>query len=394
MLSSLVAQPEDKIIRLIKEFKDDPRQDKIDLGVGVYRDRTGLTPIMKSVKKAEKQLWQTEQTKAYTGIAGDPEFRNSMVTLILGDQNPTGKVSTIHTPGGTGAVRQALELVKVAVPNSCIWISDPSWPNHLSITRHLGLKIATYRYFDHETRRVNFSGMMEDLSQVSSGDILILHGCCHNPTGADLNQHQWREIANFSLKKNLIPLIDIAYQGFGDGIIEDTKGVQTMVQNLPEILIAASCSKNFGIYRERTGVLIAIADTSLASNLAQANMTHLNRQNYSFPPDHGARLVSMILNDGDLRQNWEQELKTIREGMIGLRQSLVAELRRLTGSDRFGFIGEHRGMFSLLGATEDQVMKMRKYAGIYMVSDGRINVAGLNEDTVPILAKAMLDVGL
>ncbi len=394
MLNSLAAQPEDKIIRLIQEFKEDPRENKIDLGVGVYRDRTGATPIMNAVKRAEKILWESEKTKAYTGIAGDPEFRDAMVSLVLDGQAPADRVSSVHTPGGTGAVRQALEFVRLAAPGACVWISDPSWPNHLSITRHLGLSSRPYRYFDSESRSVDFGGMMEDLSHAGAGDVLVLHGCCHNPTGADLDPQQWEEVAGVMLNKGIVPLVDIAYQGFGDGIAADARGVRVLARSLPEVLIAASCSKNFGIYRERAGVLMAIAESPASSALAQSNLVYLNRQNYSFPPDHGARLVTMILNDRDLRRDWEGELEAVRKGMRGLRELLAGELRRLSGSDRFGFLAAHRGMFSLLGASEEQVMKMREDAGIYMVSDSRINVAGLNEDSAPVLARAMIEAGL
>ena len=349
MLNALAAQPEDKIIRLIQEFREDPREDKIDLGVGVYRDHTGATPIMNAVKRAEKILWETEKTKAYTGIAGDPEFRDAMTAFTLGGDAPAGRVSSVHTPGGTGAVRQALELTRLAVPGASVWISDPSWPNHVSITRHVGLAARSYRYFDSESRAVDFDGMMEDLAEADAGDIAVLHGCCHNPTGANLNPQQWEALTGVLLDRGIVPLVDIAYQGFGDGIEEDAQGVRLLAQSLPEVLIAASCSKNFGIYRERAGVLMAISETPAANSLTQANLVYLNQQNYSFPPDHGARLVTMILSDQDLRSDWERELEGIRENMLDLRERLAGELSRLSGSDRFGFLASHRGMFSLLG---------------------------------------------
>lgn len=395
MLNSLQAQPEDKIIRLIEEFKGDNRRDKIDLGVGVYRDSTGATPIMSAVKKAEKILWNRETTKSYTKIAGDESFRAAIVSLTLGHSSPSDRIASIHTPGGTGAVRQAFELTRLAAPDARVWVSDPSWPNHLSMAKHVGLPIGTYRYFDQEARSVDFDGMMRDLASANAGDVLILHGCCHNPTGANLDRSQWLELREQVAAKGIIPLVDIAYQGFGDGIEEDAYGVRTLAEQLPEILIAVSCSKNFGIYRERAGVLIAVAESAKASDLAQATLSHLNRQNFSFPPDHGARLVTMILeNEEGLRQEWLHELETIRVSMLDLRARLSAELKQLTRSDRFGFLSSHRGMFSLLGASHTQVLEMRKRAAIYMVSDGRINVAGLNKASVPILAQAMVKAGL
>lgn len=395
MLNALKAQPEDKIIRLIKEFKEDGRQGKIDLGVGVYRDSTGATPIMSAVKRAEKVLWERETTKTYTQIAGDAEFREAIVSLTLAEHAPSGRVATIHTPGGTGAVRQAFELTHLAAPDACVWISDPSWPNHFSMAKHVGLTTRQYRYFDPETRSVDFAGMMQDVGKANAGDIFVLHGCCHNPTGANLDHGQWQDLAEQITAKGIVPLVDIAYQGFGDGIEPDARGLRSLATSLPEMLIAVSCSKNFSIYRERAGVLIAISESSRASQSVQTTLAHLNRQNYSFPPDHGARLVTMILNDEDgLRQEWMQELEALRTSMLGLREHLAAELRQLTGSDRFGFLASHRGMFSLLGASEAQVMEMRKNAAIYMVSDGRINVAGLNDTSVPVLARAMVDAGL
>ena len=394
MLNALKQQPEDKIIRLIQEYKSDLRKDKIDLGVGVYRDRTGATPIMRAVKRAEKMLWEAESTKAYTGLAGDPEYRQAMTALILGEQAPTECIASIHTPGGTGAVRQAYELIRLAGTGAKLWISDPSWPNHISMARHLGIADCRYRYFDAESRGVDFSGMMQDLQSANAGDVVVLHGCCHNPTGANLDREQWRELTDLLKGKQLVPLVDIAYQGFGDGLIDDRSGVEVLTGTLPEVLIAASCSKNFGIYRERTGILIAKADSPSEAAKTQSTLTHLNRQNFSFPPDHGARLVTIILNDPDLRSEWENELNSVREGMLVLRRQLADELHERSNSNRFGFLASHRGMFSLLGATQEQVLKMRKDNGIYMVSDSRINVAGLNCQSVPVLAEAMLNAGL
>lgn len=394
MLNALKQQPEDKIIRLIQEYKSDLRKDKIDLGVGVYRDRTGATPIMRAVKRAEKMLWEAESTKAYTGLAGDPEYRQAMTALILGEQAPTECIASIHTPGGTGAVRQAYELIRLAGTGAKLWISDPSWPNHISMARHLGIADCRYRYFDGESRGVDFSGMMQDLQSANAGDVVVLHGCCHNPTGANLDREQWRELTDLLKGKQLMPLVDIAYQGFGDGLIDDRSGVEVLTGTLPEVLIAASCSKNFGIYRERTGILIAKAESPSEAAKTQSTLTHLNRQNFSFPPDHGARLVTIILNDPDLRSEWENELNSVREGMLVLRRQLADELHERSNSNRFGFLASHRGMFSLLGATQEQVLKMRKDNGIYMVSDSRINVAGLNRQSVPVLAEAMLNAGL
>lgn len=394
MLNALLAQPQDKILQLIQMFKDDPRDTKIDLGVGVYKDATGLTPVMRAVKEAEKQLWETEKTKTYTGLAGEPAFAEAMQALLLDGVVPTDRLSAIATPGGTGAIRQALELIKMASPEATVWLSNPTWPNHPSIIKYLGMKMAEYRYFDAESRGVDFDGMLADLAQVKGGDVVLLHACCHNPTGANLTLPQWSAVADLLEKTGAIPFIDIAYQGFGDGLEEDAAGMRLLANRLPELLIAASCSKNFGIYRERTGILIAVAPKVEMRAVVQGNLAFLNRQNFSFPPDHGARLVTMILDDPALRAEWKAELEDVRKNMLTLRESLAEELRRLSGSDRFGFLAQHRGMFSRLGATPEQVETLRRDHGIYLVGDSRMNVAGLNARTVPILAKAIIGVGI
>ena len=393
MFSALKPQPADKILALMGQFKADPREGKIDLGVGVYKDATGHTPIMRAVKAAERQLWEAETTKTYTGLAGDPAFNAAMADLVLGGTVDAGRISSVATPGGTGAVRQAFELARMAAPQGRVFVSDPTWPNHLSILKHLGMEAVPYRYFDADTRAVNFAGMMADLAAAKAGDIVLLHGCCHNPTGANLTLPEWDDVAGLLEKTGAVPMIDIAYQGFGDGLDADAAGVRLIANRLPEVLIAASCSKNFGIYRERTGALIALSDPA-RQEVTQGTLAYLNRQNYSFPPDHGARLVTMILADPALRAEWEAELEEVRLGMLKLREGLAAELQRLSGSDRFGFLAQHRGMFSRLGATPEQVERLKTEHGIYMVGDSRLNIAGLNATTVPILAKAVIDVGV
>ena len=390
MLETLNPQPQDKILQLIAMFRDDPRTDKIDLGVGVYKDATGLTPVMRAVKAAEKKLWETEKTKTYTGLAGEPAFNAAMVEMILG----TGfadRAASIATPGGTGAIRQALELVKMAAPGATVWLSAPTWPNHPSIIKYLGMPMAEYRYFDAATRGIDFAGLMEDLAKVKAGDAVLLHGCCHNPTGANLTLEQWEKVVELLAAKGAVPFVDLAYQGFGDGLEEDAAATRLVAAKFPEVLIAASCSKNFGIYRERTGVLIALTSPDRKA-VVQGNLAFLNRQNYSFPPDHGARLVTMILEDDALRADWKAELEEVRLNMLSLRQQLAAELRKATNSDRFDFVASHRGMFSRLGLTEAEVNVLRETHGIYMVGDSRINIAGLNAKTVPILAAAIASV--
>jgi aromatic-amino-acid transaminase len=393
MLETLKPQPADKILALMGAYRADPRPGKIDLGVGVYKDATGLTPVMRAVKAAEKRLWETETTKTYTGLAGEPEFLSAMARLILGPSHDASRISAVATPGGTGAVRQALELVRMAAPGATVWVSDPTWPNHLSILGYLGVSWKPYRYFDAATRGVDMAGMLADLAGVKAGDAVLLHGCCHNPTGANPTAADWEQIASVLAARGAVPLIDLAYQGFGDGLEEDSAATRLLAARLPEALIAASCSKNFGIYRERTGLLMAVSDPS-RRDVVQGNLAALNRYNFSFPPDHGARLVTMILSDDALRAEWQSELEDVRKGMLALREQLAGELRQLTNSDRFDFIARHRGMFSRLGATPEQVERLRAEHAIYMVGDSRLNIAGLNRETVPVLARAIVACGI
>lgn len=394
MFETLKAQPADKILALMQMFKEDPRADKIDLGVGVYKDATGLTPVMHAIKDAEKLLWEQETTKTYVALAGDPAFSDAMIKLVLSDAVSRSHVAAVATPGGTGAVRQAFELVKMANPDVRVFVSDPTWPNHLSILKHLEIPVVSYRYFDAETRGVDFDGMMTDLAGAKAGDVILLHGCCHNPTGANLNITQWGEVIALLQSSGATPMIDIAYQGFGDGLDEDAEATRLVASSVPETIIAASCSKNFGIYRERTGLLMVVSQDAGAHTMNQGTLAYLNRQNFSFPPDHGARLVTMVLNDPKLHADWVKELEDVRLSMLGLRQSLADELQRLSGSDRFGFLAQHRGMFSRLGTSPDKVELLRERHGIYMVGDSRLNIAGLNTKTIPILAAAIIDCGI
>ncbi|SHH05222.1 aromatic amino acid aminotransferase apoenzyme [Cognatiyoonia sediminum] len=394
MFDKLSQQPADKILALMAQYRADPRDSKVDLGVGVYKDASGNTPVMRAVKEAERRILADQGSKAYVGLAGDPEFSNVMIDLVLGDTIPRDRIGAVATPGGTGAIRQALELIKLADPQATVWLSNPTWPNHPSIIKYLDMPTADYRYFDSETRGVDFDGMIEDLGQVKAGDVVLLHGCCHNPTGANLTADQMAQAITTIKAQGAMPLVDIAYQGFGDGLDQDAAATRQIASAFDNCLIAASCSKNFGIYRERTGILMAIAKDADQAALAQQNMAFLNRQNYSFPPDHGARVVTTILQDAALRADWESELDETRNGMLALRQQLADELKRLTNTDRFDFLADHRGMFSRLGTTPEMVEKLRADHGIYMVGDSRMNIAGLNEKTVPILAKAIVEAGI
>jgi aspartate aminotransferase len=392
MLEHLKPQPADKIIELIALYAADTRADKLDLGVGVYKDEAGKTPVMRAIKAAEAKLLAEQASKSYVGLLGDLGFVAAMRDMVLGQSVPADRVVGAQTPGGTGAIRQLYELVKLASPNATMWMSDPTWPNHPAILKHVGLKGASYRYFDAETCAVDFDGMMADLAQAKPGDIILLHGCCHNPTGANLDAAQWVAIGDLILKNNLIPLIDFAYQGFGDGLDEDAAGVRALAARVPQMLIAASCSKNFGVYRDRVGVALVLAENAEQAQLSKANLATLNRLNYSFPPDHGAVVVASVLADPALRADWQAELESMRQRMLDLRVGLAAALRKATNSSRFDFVADHRGMFSRLGLTPEQVLRLRDEFGIYMVGDSRLNVAGLPGERLDWLASAIAKV--
>jgi aspartate/tyrosine/aromatic aminotransferase len=385
-----VTPPEpDKIIRLMGMFAADPRAEKVDLGVGVYRSPEGKTPVMAAVKAAERAIWERQETKGYVGLRGDPGFIDAMRRLILGDAVPEARVAGAGTPGGTAAVRQVLESVHRLRPEATIWISDPTWPNHPAIIDHLGQKRRSYRYYDAATGGLDRDGMLADLAEARAGDLILLHGCCHNPTGVDPTLADWRAIADLCERSGAIPFVDMAYQGFGDGLDADAAGLRLLAGALPEVFVAASCSKNFGLYRERVGVVLIVTEAKMA---AEGVLAGMNRQNFAFPPDHGARVVQDILSDQSLGDAWRAELEAMRQVMAGNRAALAVALREAAGSDRFGFLAAHRGMFSLMGASPEQVDFLREKHGIYLVGDGRMNVAGLTAAAIPRVAAALAEV--
>ena len=378
MLERFQPVPPDPILGLGQLYAADPRDDKIDLGVGVFKDAAGNTPIMTAVRKAEVVLHDQQTTKAYKGLAGDEAFRDEMRQLVLGDAVPTDRVATIQTPGGTGAIRQLYETLKMINIDATLWVSDPTWPSHVGMAKHMGLKLAKYRYCDAATSNVDTAAMMEDIQAMQPGDVLLLHGCCHNPTGANLGSDDWQALTDFVLEKNVTPFVDIAYQGFGDGLAEDAANLRMMAARVPEMLIAASCSKNFGLYRDRVGCAMAVCSSAEQHAVVSRNLAVLNRLNYSFAPDHGAACVAIILGDTALRAEWESELNDMRATMMTIRQDLADALRRQCNSDRFDFIAEHRGMFSRLGLATPEVEALRTDHGMYVVGDSRINIAGLS----------------
>ena len=378
MLERFQPVPPDPILGLGQLYAADPRYDKIDLGVGVFKDAAGNTPIMTAVRKAEVVLHDQQTTKAYKGLAGDEAFRDEMRQLVLGDAVPADRVATIQTPGGTGAIRQLYETLKMINIDATLWVSDPTWPSHVGMAKHMGLKLAKYRYFDAATSNVDTAAMMEDIQAMQPGDVLLLHGCCHNPTGANLGSDDWQALTDFVLEKNVTPFVDIAYQGFGDGLAEDAANLRMMAARVPEMLIAASCSKNFGLYRDRVGCAMAVCSSAEQHAVVSRNLAVLNRLNYSFAPDHGAACVAIILSDTALRAEWESELNDMRATMMTIRQDLADALRRQCNSDRFDFIAEHRGMFSRMGLATPEVEALRTDHGMYVVGDSRINIAGLS----------------
>ena len=394
MFENLKLQSEDKIMALMSLYKADERKEKIDLGVGVYKNNKGQTPIMDAVQKASRILNNTQKTKSYVGLSGNLRFIDNISQLVLADAVPKNQIIGAQAPGGTGAFHQLLLLIRSMEKDKRVWISSPSWPNHAAILNHLGIQFNNYNYFDYDTCEVNFSRMMSDLQKISPGDVLLLHGCCHNPTGANLSLENWTELTQFCEKKNILPLIDLAYQGFGDGINDDVKGVQYMASNLPEVCIGISCSKNFGLYRERVGAALMVVSDKKIHKLVEENLKSFNRVTFSFPPDYGASLVEIILG-GNNSQNkelihlWEKELNSMRNGMLELRKLLSDSLRRSTNSTRFDFIERHRGMFSLMGLSVDQVARLRTEFGIYMVGDSRINIAGLNRDQIDYFSSSI-----
>ncbi len=348
---------------------------------------------MRAVKTAEARLLEAQTTKTYVGLLGDLSFVDAMRELIFGAAVPVGRIAGAQTPGGTGAVRQLLELVRIGNPEARVWISKPTWPNHPAILAYLGIPTETYRYFDVASGGVDFAGMLADLAGMRQGDVVLLHGCCHNPTGANLTLDEWRALTQFVQSQGVVPMIDLAYQGFGDGLGEDVAGLRYMASQVPEMLLAASCSKNFGLYRDRVGAAFVVASADNLATVAKGNLAMLNRMNYSFPPDHGAKVVEIILHDGGLKADWMAELEGMRQTMLGLRTGLAEALRRASNSDRFDFVARHRGMFSLLGLPPEQVARLRADHGVYMVGDSRINIAGLPADGLDKLAASIVAVG-
>ncbi|ANQ19394.1 amino acid aminotransferase [Vibrio natriegens] len=389
MFSNLPTPVLDPILSLSVAYRGDERPNKVDLGIGVYKNSAGETPIMKAIQMAQDVVVKTQKTKAYVGLAGCEEFNQSMVDLLLSGTSAMGRVAAIQTPGASGALRMLGDLMKVAQPDTTVWISNPSYVNHKPVMEAAGLKVRFYHYFSPETKQVDTAKMLDDLSKAGPSDVVLLHGCCHNPTGADIDFAAWQAITELSQKNGFTPFVDIAYQGFGDGLEEDAKGLRFMADNVEEMLITTSCSKNFGLYRERTGAAIVVGKNTQDVTNAKGKLLTLARSTYTMPPDHGAALVKTILQDANLTSVWKQELSEMQQRLVSLRQNLCNELRNNHNTDQFDFIESHKGMFTVLGFTEKQMAHLREDYGIYGVGDGRINIAGLTETHIPYVADAI-----
>lgn len=383
VLTRLKRQPPDALLALIGLYRADPRPDKIDVGVGVYRNPRGDTPVFGAVKQAEQRLFAEQSTKAYLGPEGDVGFFERLAPLIFGHCSPGARLSGLQTPGGTGALRLAAELIAGARPNARILVGTPTWPNHLPIFAAAGVEIASYSYFDINTQTLLFDVMVDALEQAHPGDVVLLHGCCHNPTGADLDNAQWATVAEVIAERGLLPLIDLAYQGLGSGLDADAGGVRLVLGGVDEALIAYSCDKNFGLYRERTGALFALVPDAGTAAVTQSNLLALARANWSMPPDHGAATVRIILEDEGLTAQWALELATMCSRLNGVRH-LLAELDPTLTPLR-----GHRGLFATLPLSPDQVRRLREDHAVYMAGSGRINVAGLTDESAPRFVSAL-----
>ncbi|EMC7822510.1 aspartate/tyrosine/aromatic aminotransferase [Vibrio cholerae] len=392
MFTHLPAPVLDPILSLSVAFRNDPRPQKVDLGIGVYKNSLGETPIMRAVALAQDKVVASQKTKSYVGLAGCEEFNQSMMQLVLGSNLDVERTIAIQTPGASGALRMLGDLMRVAQPDTTVWITDPSYVNHKPVMEAAGLKVRYYRYFSRETKMVDTEQMLADLAQAGTKDVVLLHGCCHNPTGADIDFSAWQAITELAQKNGFIPFVDIAYQGFGDGLEQDAQGLRYMAERMEEMLITTSCSKNFGLYRERTGAAIVIGKNQQEVTNARGKMLTLARSTYTMPPDHGAALVKTVLRDEQLTAIWKQELSEMQQRLLTLRKNLCNELRNQHNTRQFDFIESHRGMFTVLGFSAEQMGRLREEFAIYGVADGRINIAGLTEKDIPYVANAIIHV--
>ena len=384
-LADLPPVESDSLLALIALCDADPRPEKIDVGVGVFRDGVGNTPILKVMKEAEQRLVDTQESKSYLGSAGDRRFAELLRPILLGEHADDERIAGVQTPGGCGALRLGFELIAAANPGARVLVGTPTWPNHPPIIGSVRLEQVDYPYYERGQAAIRFEAVMEALSSAEPGDVALLHGCCHNPTGADLSEEQWREVVRIVRDRGLIPLIDIAYQGFGRGLDEDAFGVRLMLSSCDEVIIAQSCDKNFSVYRDRVGCLFVKTGSADATATAMGHVFQRAREMWSMPPDHGAAAVRIILDDPELRARWLVELAAMRDRINFVRQRIAA------ADPRLAFIGRQYGMFSMLPLSKAQVLKLREEHAIYLADSGRFNVVGLGDAQIDRFAAAVVD---
>lgn len=391
MFETLPTPPVDPILALGSAVRADPHSEKIDLGIGVYRDAAGKTPIMLAVSAAEMRLLNERSTKTYVGARGDTLFVERIAELVLGAPKYEEMVG-IQATGGTGALRVLAGLISRAKAEATVWLPDPSWANHATIFADAGLKTATYPYYDPVNSAIRVEEMLTAIKEIPAGDVVLLHGCCHNPCGTDLSREAWRDIARLMSERGIVPLVDLAYQGFGQGLDEDAAGVRELIPEVPELLVAFSCSKNFGLYSERTGCALVMAENRKAAARAGEHMALVARPLYSMPPDHGSAIVRTILEDAELAHAWRLELEQIRLSIVSKRRQLAAAFRDASGAGNFDYLEDGSGMFSLLALSAEEVMSVRRESAIYAVENGRINIAGLPAERTADFAAAIIEV--
>lgn len=394
MFNNLQPVPTDPILGLVAEYKADTNPNKVDLSVGVYKNEQGQTPVLKAVKKAEEIILKHEDSKAYLGMAGDVTYNELMTKLIFGDHEviKSNRVKTAQTPGGTGSLRVAAEFISRCNADATIWVTNPTWANHLSIFKAAGLKTAEFPYFDFETMGLKFEETKAALSQVPAGDVVLFHACCHNPSGMDLNLEQWQDVADIAKKQGFTVLVDAAYLGFGEGIEQDAAGIRLLADQLDELLICSSCSKNFGLYRDRVGAFSVIGETAERTEVSYSVALNVIRAIYSMPPAHGAAVVATILSDESLTKLWLEELDEKRGRINELRTVIVDKFKEKNVPGDYSFIAKQHGMFSFLGIDKDAINQLKSEYGIYIVGSSRVNIAGVNSKNADYLAESLAKV--
>jgi aspartate aminotransferase len=381
----------DSILGLMAKYRADPAAEKVDLGVGVFRDLSGNTPILNCVRKAESEVLAAQTTKSYVAAAGREEFNIAVEELVLGAAHPARRdrrARSLQTPGGCGALRVGAEVIRAAAPAAAVLLSNPTWGNHAPLLGSSGLKLERYPYYDPIAHELRFEAMLQRLQSAPSGEVVLIHACCHNPSGADLNPEQWKTLAELLASRGLIPFLDLAYQGFGESLDADAAAVRMVTERVPEALIAVSFSKNLGLYRERVGSLIVISENETRADAVQSHMLQIARSIYSMPPDHGAAIAAKIFTEPERKREWIAELDAMRTRIQEMRELLARRLREATGDNSFDFIRTQRGMFSLLGVSIQAVERLREIHHIYMTSDSRMNLAGIMPHNVNYVAEA------